>query len=61
MWWWVSVGAVVAFLVFCAFYAEFGAGVRGKRYDRRTDTSTNYLLLQQQASSHRNQNSGGLT
>lgn len=58
MWWLLAVGAVVASLIFCVLYLEFGRGTGKKRYDRTADTSTNYMLLQQQANSNRNQNSG---
>lgn len=60
MWWFLIMGAVVAFVAFCALYAEFGPGARKKVYDRTADTSTNYAILHALANGRRNQTSGRL-
>jgi hypothetical protein len=60
MWWFISIGVVVAFLIFAALYAEFGTGRKKAAFDRTADSSTNYMLLVQQQNSNRNQNSGGI-
>ncbi|KAA1419083.1 hypothetical protein F0U44_11520 [Nocardioides humilatus] len=58
MWWFVAVGAVVAFLVFCALYAEFGPGVGKKGRDSKGDTNANYGVITAISNGRRNQTSG---
>jgi hypothetical protein len=57
MWWSLFVAGVVLFLVFCVLYMEFRTTNR-KRFDPRTDPSTNHMNLQVQSNSTRNQSSG---
>lgn len=54
MWWLLSVGAVLAFLVFCVLYLEL-RGHRGVKRDRNRDPFTNHQALHQQSDSLRNQ------
>ena len=58
MWWLLTAGAVVAFVIFCALYAEFGPGAGKRLRDRSADSSTNYAILHALSNGRRNQISG---
>lgn len=55
MWWLLTVLAIVAFLIFCLLYAEFGPGAAKKRREPADDANTNYAVTQALSNGRRNQ------